>query len=160
MRSINVSHECRSSSKITLTAVVSRASQGALRVREAVRKTAERFMRMAPQPFTLENLYSYIHRIIILHRRSESHNAWAHGRYGLTARRLEKVSAEPSMKRPAGVTIIAITTFAGAAILGLGSFAFFFIAVMAISGGDGGDPGVRPDCRDASRHPKDFSLSG
>jgi hypothetical protein len=64
------------------------------------------------------------------------------------------------MKRPAGVTIIAITTFAGAAILGLGSFAFFFIAVMAISGGDGGDPGVRPDCRDASRHPKDFSLSG
>jgi hypothetical protein len=44
------------------------------------------------------------------------------------------------MKRPAGVTIIAITTFAGAAILGLGSFAFFFIAVMAISGGDGGDP--------------------
>jgi hypothetical protein len=44
------------------------------------------------------------------------------------------------MKRPAGVTIIAIATFSGAAILALGSFAFFFVAVMAISGGDGGDP--------------------
>jgi hypothetical protein len=44
------------------------------------------------------------------------------------------------MKRPAGVTIIAIATFAGAAILALGAVAFFFVAVMAIGGGDGGDP--------------------
>ena len=44
------------------------------------------------------------------------------------------------MKRPAGVTIIAIATFVGAAILAVGSCVFFFIAVMAISGGDGGDP--------------------
>jgi hypothetical protein len=44
------------------------------------------------------------------------------------------------MKRPAGVTAIAIATFTGAVILALGSFAFFFVAVMAISGGDGGDP--------------------
>jgi hypothetical protein len=38
------------------------------------------------------------------------------------------------------VTIIAIATFIGAAILAIGSLAFFFIAVMAVSGGDGGDP--------------------
>jgi len=44
------------------------------------------------------------------------------------------------MNRPTGVTLIAIATFSGAAILALGSFAFFFVAVMAISGGDGGDP--------------------
>jgi hypothetical protein len=44
------------------------------------------------------------------------------------------------MRRPAGVTIIAVATFAGAAILAVGSFAFFFVAMMAISGGDGGDP--------------------
>jgi hypothetical protein len=44
------------------------------------------------------------------------------------------------MKRPAGVTIIAAATFTGAAILAIGSFAFFFIAIMAFSGGDGADP--------------------
>ncbi len=44
------------------------------------------------------------------------------------------------MKRPAGVTIIAIATFVGAAILAVGSCVFFFVAVMAIGGGDGGDP--------------------
>jgi hypothetical protein len=45
-----------------------------------------------------------------------------------------------SMKRPLGVTVIAIATLLGAALLAIGSFAFFFIAVLAVSGGDGGDP--------------------
>jgi hypothetical protein len=41
------------------------------------------------------------------------------------------------VKRPTGVTIIAVLTFCGAAILALGSFGFFFVAVMGMSGGDG-----------------------
>jgi len=44
------------------------------------------------------------------------------------------------MKRPTGITLIAVVTFASATILALGSFAFFFIAVMSVSGGDGADP--------------------
>jgi hypothetical protein len=44
------------------------------------------------------------------------------------------------LKRPAGVTIIAILSFIGAGVLALGSFLFFFIGIMAMSGGDGGDP--------------------
>jgi hypothetical protein len=44
------------------------------------------------------------------------------------------------VKRPAGVTIIAILTFFGAAILALGSLSFFFVAVMCITGGDAGEP--------------------
>ena len=44
------------------------------------------------------------------------------------------------MKRPRGVTVIAIATLLGAAFLAFGSFALFFIAVLAVSGGDGGDP--------------------
>ena len=98
---------------------------------------------MAPRPvkpFKLESLHSYVQRSIASRRRSESHNLWTDGRHGSTARRLEEVSAQPSMKRPAGVTIIAIATFAGAAILALGAVAFFFVALMAIGGGDGGDP--------------------
>jgi hypothetical protein len=74
-------------------------------------------------------------------RPSESYNAGPEGgaacfatMEGYAGSRLK------TMTRPAGVTLIAITTFAGAAILALGSFAFFFVAVMAISGGDGGDP--------------------
>lgn len=90
--------------------------------------------------FKPETLYAYIHGSIMSRRRSEAHNSGADGRHGSTARRLEEVSSEPSMKRPAGVTIIAIATFAGAVILALGAVAFFFVAVMAISGGDGGDP--------------------
>lgn len=38
------------------------------------------------------------------------------------------------MKRPIGVTIIAILTFFGAAILVLGACAFFFVAFMAMTG--------------------------
>jgi len=44
------------------------------------------------------------------------------------------------VKRPAGVTIIAVLTFFGAALLALGSIAFFFVAVMVMTGGDAGDP--------------------
>ena len=43
-------------------------------------------------------------------------------------------------KRPVGVTVIAVLTFAGAAILAAGSFGFFFVAVMGITSGDSGDP--------------------
>jgi hypothetical protein len=74
-------------------------------------------------------------------RPSESYNAGPEGgaayfatMEGYAGSRLK------TMTRPAGVTLIAIATFSGAAILALGSFAFFFVAVMAISGGDGGDP--------------------
>jgi hypothetical protein len=44
------------------------------------------------------------------------------------------------VKRPTGVTIIAVLTFVGAAILALGSVAFFFVAVMGMTGRDAGDP--------------------
>ena len=57
------------------------------------------------------------------------------------------------MKRPIGVTAVGVLTFFGAAILALGSFAFFFVAVMAMRGGDAGErvsvalvgPGLRVD---------------
>jgi hypothetical protein len=42
------------------------------------------------------------------------------------------------VKRPTGVTIIAVLTFFGAASLALGASAFFFIAVMGMTGGDEG----------------------
>ena len=41
-----------------------------------------------------------------------------------------------NMKRPIGVTVVAVLTFFAAVILALSSFAFFFVAVMAITGGD------------------------
>jgi hypothetical protein len=44
------------------------------------------------------------------------------------------------VKRPTGVTIIAVLTFFGAAVLALGSVAFFFVAVMGMTGGDAGEP--------------------
>ncbi|MFZ0584334.1 MAG: hypothetical protein WAN72_03260 [Candidatus Acidiferrales bacterium] len=44
------------------------------------------------------------------------------------------------MKRPAGVTIIAILTFCAAAILAVGSAAFFVVAVMGMTGADSGNP--------------------
>jgi hypothetical protein len=43
------------------------------------------------------------------------------------------------MKRPIGVTVVAVLTFFVATILALGSFAFFFVAIMAMPGGDAGD---------------------
>jgi len=45
-----------------------------------------------------------------------------------------------SVKRPTGVTIIAVLTFCGAAILALSSFGFFLIAVMGTTSRDGGQP--------------------
>jgi hypothetical protein len=44
------------------------------------------------------------------------------------------------VRRPTGVTIIAVLTFLGAAILALCSLALFFLAVMAMTGGDAGEP--------------------
>jgi hypothetical protein len=44
------------------------------------------------------------------------------------------------MKRPTGVTIIAILTFCAAAILAVGSVAFFVVAVMGVTGADSVDP--------------------
>jgi hypothetical protein len=132
--------------KIALIALLSRASRGMLRALETGRQRVERFMATAParfksfKPFKLENLYSYTHGITISRRRPEARNLWVDGEHDISARHSEGFSAEPSMQRPAGVTIIAIATFAGAAILALGSLAFFFVAVMAVSGGDGGDP--------------------
>ena len=43
------------------------------------------------------------------------------------------------MKRPIGVRIIAILTFCAAAILAVGSIAFFVVAVMGMTGADSGD---------------------
>ena len=44
------------------------------------------------------------------------------------------------MKRPFGVTIIAVLTFFAAASLALGSAAFFLVAVMGMTGGDEAEP--------------------
>ena len=44
------------------------------------------------------------------------------------------------MKRPIGVTIIAVLTFFAATVLALGSIAFFLVAVLGMTGGDAGDP--------------------
>src|ERR1700722_4954853 len=128
--------------KIALSALLSQASRGISRTIETESKRAGRFMATAPRPFKpfkLESLYSYIHRSIMPRRRPEAHNSRTDARYSFTSRS-EEVLAEPSMKRPAGVTIIAIATFVGAAILAVGSCIFFFVAIMSISGGDGGDP--------------------
>jgi hypothetical protein len=128
--------------KIALSALLSQASRGISRTIETERKRAERFMATAPRPFKpfkLESLYPYIHINIMPRRRPEAHTSRTDARYSFIARS-EEVLAEPSMKRPAGVTIIAIATFVGAAILAVGSCIFFFVAIMAISGGDGGDP--------------------
>jgi len=44
------------------------------------------------------------------------------------------------VKRPIGVTIIAVLNFFAATVLALGSIAFFFVAVLGMTGGDAGDP--------------------
>jgi hypothetical protein len=44
------------------------------------------------------------------------------------------------MRRPIGVTIIAVLAFFGAAILALGAAGFFFVAYLGMTGGDSGDP--------------------
>ena len=43
------------------------------------------------------------------------------------------------MRRPMGVRVVAVLTFFVAAVLALGSLAFFFVAVMTMTGGDAGD---------------------
>ena len=43
------------------------------------------------------------------------------------------------MKRPTGVTILAVLTFCTAAFLAVGSVAFFVVPVMDMTGGDSGD---------------------
>jgi hypothetical protein len=50
------------------------------------------------------------------------------------------VNQGKSVKCPTGVTIIAVLTFFGAAILALSSFAFFFVAIMVMTDGDAGEP--------------------
>lgn len=45
-----------------------------------------------------------------------------------------------SVKRPSGVTVVAILTFFGAAILAAGALSCFFIGVMGMTTGDGGEP--------------------
>lgn len=44
------------------------------------------------------------------------------------------------MKRPGGVTVVAILTLFGAAILSVSSCVFFFVAVMMMSAGDAEEP--------------------
>jgi hypothetical protein len=44
------------------------------------------------------------------------------------------------MKHPMGVTVVAVLTFFVATILALASFAFFFVAVKAMTGGSGEEP--------------------
>lgn len=132
--------------KVALAAWLGRASQEVSRAVETGRKRTERFMAEAPQQLRafksskLEGLYANIRRDIISRRQAAADNTWADRQRAAIASRTEEAPAEPSVKRPAGVTIIAIAMFSGAAILAIGSVAFFFIAVMAIGGGDGGDP--------------------
>jgi hypothetical protein len=47
---------------------------------------------------------------------------------------------DKSVKRPTGVTAVAVLTFFGAAILALGSLVLFFVGVMAMTGGAAEEP--------------------
>jgi hypothetical protein len=53
--------------------------------------------------------------------------------------RFEMSEVCKNMKRPIGVTIIAVLAFFGAAILAVGACGFFFVALMGMTGGDVGD---------------------
>jgi hypothetical protein len=53
---------------------------------------------------------------------------------------MRSVRGAKKVKRPIGVTIIAVLTFLGAAILALGAVSFFFVAFLGMTGGDSGDP--------------------
>jgi hypothetical protein len=53
---------------------------------------------------------------------------------------LESKGTAKTMKRPAGVTLIALLIVSVAAILALGSLGFFSLAVMAATDGISGDP--------------------
>lgn len=52
----------------------------------------------------------------------------------------KRLRNDKSVKRPTGVTAVAVLTFFGAAILALGSFALFFVGVMAMTGGAAEEP--------------------
>ena len=45
-----------------------------------------------------------------------------------------------NVKRPVGITIIAVLTFVAAAILALGCVAFFVVAALGLTSGDASDP--------------------
>jgi hypothetical protein len=53
---------------------------------------------------------------------------------------LQFMERRKTMKRPAGVTLIALLIVSVAAILALGCLAFFSLAVMALTDGISGDP--------------------
>jgi hypothetical protein len=53
---------------------------------------------------------------------------------------MRSVRGDKNVKRPIGVTVIAVLTFLGAAILALGAVGFFFVAFLGMTGGDSGDP--------------------
>jgi hypothetical protein len=52
----------------------------------------------------------------------------------------EAVLRGVSIERPSGVTIIAVLMFIGAGFLALGSFVFFFVGVMDMTGADAAEP--------------------
>jgi hypothetical protein len=53
---------------------------------------------------------------------------------------VRNVRGDKNVKRPIGVTVIAVVTFLAAAILALGAVGFFFVAFLGMTGGDSGDP--------------------
>jgi hypothetical protein len=53
---------------------------------------------------------------------------------------MQSARGDKNVKRPIGVTVIAVLTFFGAAILALGAVGFFFVAYLGMTGGDSGDP--------------------
>jgi hypothetical protein len=53
---------------------------------------------------------------------------------------MQSVRGDKNVRRPIGVTVIAVLTFLGAAILALGAVGFFFVAFLGMTGGDSGDP--------------------
>jgi hypothetical protein len=53
---------------------------------------------------------------------------------------VRNVRGDKNVKRPIGVTVIAVVTFLAAAILALGAVGFFSVAFLGMTGGDSGDP--------------------
>jgi hypothetical protein len=53
---------------------------------------------------------------------------------------MQSVRGDKKVKRPIGVTVIAVVTFLAAAVLALGAVGFFFVAFLGMTGGDAGDP--------------------
>ena len=94
---------------------------------------------MAPQSSGLNKVPGpTTDRIVTPHVHS-AHSGWTGG-VARPHSRLLAARTVQKMKRPLGVTIIAILTFLAAAILAVGAFGFFFVAVMGITSGEPGDP--------------------